>query len=144
MSYSKETLAWKRERQKQKEEKLKNKLPRDEEVKQIIIKACRTYLQENRYQWTEEQSESTKSYYFHIIKGTNVSDWQTPVIRISDHKGFGKYRLAEFLLQDIGKNKPFKQIKKQVIKELDKGFRRLMISSTKKVFEILDTNANIK
>ena len=140
MSYSKQVIEWKRERQQLKEEKLKNKLPRDEQVKQIIIKACRTYLQENRYQWTEEQSQTSNSYYFHIIKGTNVSDWQTPIIRISDHKGFGKYRLAEFLLQDIGKNKPFKQIKKQVIKELDKGFKRLSLSGTKKVFENLDKN----
>lgn len=141
MSYSaKELHQMKKEMQAAKKEKVENLLPRDEQVKQIIIKACRTYLQENRYQWTEEQSESTKSYYFHIIKGTNVSDWQTPVIRISDHKGFGKYRLAEFLLQDIGKNKPFKQIKKQVIKELDKGFKRLSLSGTKKVFETLDKN----
>lgn len=138
--WSEENKQFHKELREKKQQILENKKPRDEEVKQIIIKACRTYLQENRYQWTEEQSESTKSYYFHIIKGTNVSDWQTPVIRISDHKGFGKYRLAEFLLQDIGKNKPFKQIKKQVIKELDKGFKRLSLSGTKKVFETLDKN----
>ena len=138
--WSEENKQFHKELRYKKQQILENKKPRDEEVKQIIIKACRTYLQENRYQWTEEQSESTKSYYFHIIKGTNVSDWQTPVIRISDHKGFGKYRLAEFLLQDIGKNKPFKQIKKQVIKELDKGFKRLSLSGTKKVFENLDKN----
>lgn len=117
---------------------IKNNLnARDEEVKQIIIKACRTYLQENKCEWTEEQSQTSNSYYFHIIKGTMVSDWQTPVIRISDHKGFGKYRLAEFLFQDIGKHKPTKQIKKQVIKELEKGFRRLTLSGTKKAFESL-------
>ena len=136
--WSKENKQFHKELIARKQQILENKKPRDEEVKQVIIKACRTYLQENRYQWTEEQSQTSNSYYFHIIKGTMVSDWQTPVIRISDHTGFGKYRLAEFLLQDIGKNKPFKQIKKQVIRELDKGFKRLRLSGTKKVFENLD------
>ena len=120
-----------------KQEKIKSLLTRDEQVKQIIVKACRSYLQENRYQWTEEQSQTTDSYYFHII-GDRISDWQSPVIRISNHQGKGKYRLAEFLLPDIGKHKPYKQIKKQVYRELSKGFKRLSLSSTKKSFEQLD------
>ena len=135
MSYSKQVIEWKKERQRLKDENLKNKLPRDQFVKEIIIKACRQYLQENRYQWTEEQSQTTSSYYFHII-GDKIMDWQSPCIRISDHKSVrGKYRLAEFILDDFGKHTKKEQIKKRVVKELKKGFHRLQLSAR---FKALD------
>ena len=137
MSYSEETIKWKKERYRLKEEKLKNKVPRDQFVKEIIIKACRQYLQENKYQWTEEQSQTTASYYFHII-GDKIMDWQSPCVRISDHSSSkGKYRLAEFLTQDIGKHTQKEQIRKRVIKELNKGFRRLKLSAGLKALEQL-------
>ena len=120
-----------------KEEKLKNKIPRDQFVKEIIIKACRQYLQENKYQWTEEQSQTTTSYYFHII-GDKIMDWQSPCIRISDHKSErGKYRLAEFMLDDFGKHTQPKQIKKRIHRDLEKGFHRLRLSAGLKALEQL-------
>ena len=135
MSYSKQTIEWKKERQRLKEEILKNKLPRDQFVKEIIIKACRQYLQENKYQWIEEQSQTTSSYYFHII-GDKIMDWQSPCIRISDHKSVrGKYRLAEFMLDDFGKHTHPKQIKKRIHRELNKGFRRLQLSAGLKALD---------
>ena len=90
-----------------KERQSKDKsISRNDQVKQIIIKQCRTYLQNNKYKWTEEESQTTNSYYFHIM-GDKISDWQTPVIRISDHTSVrGRYRLAEFLVDDIGKHTP--------------------------------------
>ena len=120
-----------------KQQILENKKPRDQFVKEIVIKACRQYLQENKYQWTEEQSQTTSSYYFHII-GDKIMDWQSPCIRISDHKSVrGKYRLAEFILDDFGKHTHPKQIKKRIHRELNKGFRRLRLSAGLKALEQL-------
>ena len=120
---------------KRKLERLEKRIPRDQFVKDIIIKACRQYLQENKYQWTEEQSQTTSSYYFHII-GDRIMDWQSPCIRISDHESVrGKYRLAEFILDDFGKHTKKEQIKKRIHRELEKGFRRLRLSAGLKALD---------
>lgn len=133
--WSEENKQYHRELREKKQLILENKKPRNEVVKEIIIKACRQYLQENKYQWTEEQSQTTSSYYFHII-GDKIMDWQAPCIRISDHKSTrGKYRLAEFILNDIGKHTKKEQIKKRVVKELKKGFHRLNLSARFKALE---------
>ena len=133
--WSEENKQYHKELRAKKQRILENKIPRDQFVKEIIIKACRQYLQENKYQWTEEQSQTTTSYYFHII-GERIMDWQSPCIRISDHSSTrGKYRLAEFMLNDFGKHTKKEQIKKRVIKELQKGFRRLKLSAGLKALE---------
>ena len=107
-------------------------------VKQAIIKACRTFLQDNKYEWTEEDSLTTDSYYFHIT-GDKIASWQTPVIRISDHiSNRGKYRLAEFIVTDFGKNTHLSKIKNRVYKELNKGFAKNKISKVLKAFENLN------
>lgn len=133
--WSEENKQYHKELREKKQAILENKKPRNEVVKEIIIKACRQYLQENKYQWTEEQSQTTSSYYFHIV-GDKIMDWQSPCIRISDHKSTrGKYRLAEFILDDIGKHTKKEQIKKRVAKELNRGFHRLKLSARFKALE---------
>ena len=133
--WSEENKQFHKELMKRKLERLEKRIPRDQFVKDIIIKACRQYLQENKYQWTEEQSQTTNSYYFHIV-GDKIMDWQSPCIRISDHKSVrGKYRLAEFLVDDFGKHTHPKQIKKRIHRELEKGFRRLKLSAGLKALD---------
>lgn len=107
---------------------------RNEYLKELIIKSCRQYLNENKIIFREEQSDSSFSYYFHIDK--SIMEWQHPVIRISDHiSKNGKYRLAEFIVNEIGVHSPDQQVKKKVWRELDKGFKKQKKSALHKAFE---------
>lgn len=110
---------------------------RNQHLKDLIIRTCRQYLNENNISFREEQSDSSFSYYFHIDK--SIMEWQHPVIRISDHlSNNGKYRLAEFITNDIGKHTNDQRVRNMVIRKLNNGFKNQRRSALHKVFESLN------
>jgi len=115
------------------ERKLNPKKPKPELFKDIICKTIRGYLSEHGYRYLEINAQSG-SIYFQI--SIPESDWQTPVIRISDHYSKrSKIHLAEFIIPEISKNRKKDNLQKYVIKQLNVGFKKLKKSALHKAWE---------
>ena len=111
------------------------KKPKSKIFEDTICKTIRGYLAEHKYNYKEIHAKSG-SIYFHIE--VLESDWQTPVIRVSDHHDIhAKIHLAEFIIPEISKNKKQNRLKAYVINQLNIGFKKLKKSALHKAWECI-------
>ena len=117
-------------------QKLKENKPeenKDEKFRKIYISTVRRYLTEHRIKYTEYNSLTTNSVYFHIEEEDSH-----PCIRVSDHADPNKrIYLCEFVYTLVSKKQTKEGAVKLIYRSLDNGFRRSRTSKYIKAMEKL-------